>query len=73
MAGELDETISALLEATDADGHPDWMQRAEGVELALNQLASLAGESADKETLPEGVYLVYPIPQEQRPARTASG
>ncbi len=41
MAGEVDETISALLEATDADGNPDWAQRAQGVELALSRLASL--------------------------------
>ena len=73
MAGEVDETISALLEATDANGHPDWMQRAQGVELALNHIASRAGESGGTETLPEGVYIVYPIPQKQRPAGTASG
>jgi hypothetical protein len=57
LVGEPYETISALLKATDADGNPDWAKRLEGAELALSQLA---GESADKETLPEGVYVVYP-------------
>ena len=56
-AGKLDEAISALFKATDADGHPDWMRRAQGVELALSQLS--AGSVAE-ETLPEGVYVVCP-------------
>ena len=43
------------------------------MELALSHLASLTGESGDKETLPPGVYRVYPIPREERPAGTPSG
>ena len=44
-AGDGDPAIRALLEATDEAGNPDWLQRAKGVELALAELASLAGES----------------------------
>ena len=57
LMGEPYETISALLEATDADGNPDYAKRLEGAELALSQFA---GESADKETLLEGEVVVYP-------------
>lgn len=57
IAGEPYETISALLNATEVDGSPDYAKRLEGAELALTQIA---GESADEETLLEGVVLVYP-------------
>ena len=57
MVGEPYETVSVLLKAIDADGNPDWAKRLEGAELALSHHA---GGSAEEETLPEGVSLVYP-------------
>lgn len=40
-----------------AGGRWDWAKRMEDAELALSHLA---GGSADKKTLPEGVVVVYP-------------
>jgi hypothetical protein len=57
IVGEPYETISALLNATDADGNPDWLKRLEGAELTLSHVA---GKSADRETLLEGEIIVYP-------------
>jgi hypothetical protein len=61
-AGDGDPTIRALLAATDETGNPDWVQRAKGVELALAELASLAGESGGKGSLLPGVTVRFPAP-----------
>src|SRR6266702_1482677 len=41
--GQGDPEIWALLEATDEEGNPDWERRANGAELALDQLAAREG------------------------------
>jgi hypothetical protein len=61
-AGEGDPTIGALLEATGEAGNPDWVQRAKGAELALAELASLAGEGGGKRSLLPGVTVRLPAP-----------
>ncbi len=63
-AGDGDPTIRALLEATDETGNPDWVQRVKGVELALADLASLAGESGGR-----GCAVRLPAPAVGAPSR----
>jgi len=68
--GDGDPAISALLEATDEEGKPDWERRAKGVELALDQLARLAGEGERSQSLPEGFRLIVPLPRDEQPIST---
>jgi hypothetical protein len=58
--GDGDPEIWALLEATDEEGNPDWLQRVKGVELVI---ADHAGESGGRESLLPGVVLRFPLPR----------
>jgi hypothetical protein len=62
LMDDVRDTIDELLKATDGSGAPDYSARARGAEMLLrNQelFDSIDVERAE-ETLPEGVYLVFP-------------
>lgn len=69
--GDGDPAIWALLEATDEEGNPDWERRANGAELALDQLA--AREGGRGRSLLPGWKLIVPLPRDEQPLGTPSG
>lgn len=71
--GDLDPAIWALLKATDEEGNPDLERRAQGVELALDYLASLDGDAGSGGSLPEGVMVLLPRQRDEQPLGTPSG
>jgi hypothetical protein len=68
-----DPAIRALLEATDEQGNPDLERRAQGAELALDHLESLAREGGRGRSLPEGVKIYVPRRRDERPLGAPSG
>ncbi len=69
--GQGDPEIWALLEATDEEGNPDWERRANGAELALDQLA--AREGGRGRSLLPGCKLIVPLPRDEQPLGTPNG
>jgi|SRR5439155_14210519 len=70
--GDLDPAIRALLKATDEEGNPDLERQAQGAELALDWLASRAGDAGSGGSLPEGVIVVLARPRDEQPLGTAN-
>ena len=66
LAQDVREVLEELLGAEDGHGNPVHVLRAKGAEMLLKyreQFADIGAEDAE-DSLPEGVYRVYPLPEE---------
>ncbi len=73
QTGTGDPAIWKLLNATDEQGNPDLERRAQGAELALDHLESLAREGGRGRSLPKGVRIFVPRRRDEQPLGTPSG
>ena len=80
VAGSVASLIRELLEATNPDGTPNLPLRDKGAELAYKHPDYLeaAEDESGKDLLPEGVILLYPLPdgaedEEPRPLEEPAG